>query len=138
MILMTTTSNRSLKVMESHQLNLRRCCPRWKAFCFCERSINCGGQSIAAARNGGTISVIGALAGGAGPVPLVNVLMRQLRMQGVFVGPKRAFERLVRAVEANRIEPIVGATYSLSELPEALEHLSKGAHLGKIALSADR
>jgi D-arabinose 1-dehydrogenase-like Zn-dependent alcohol dehydrogenase len=81
--------------------------------------------------------VIGALGGGAGPVPLVHVLMRQLRMQGVFVGSRRAFERLVKTIEAHAIKPIVGATYSLRELPEALERLKSGSHIGKIALRAE-
>lgn len=91
-------------------------------------------QSLSAVRPGGTIAVIGALEGGAGPVTLTRVLMSQVRLQGVFVGPRDAFERMNRAIEAAALRPVVDRVFAFEELPAALEALKRGGHVGKIVL----
>jgi NADPH:quinone reductase-like Zn-dependent oxidoreductase len=93
-------------------------------------------ESLAAVRPGGTISVIGVLAGAAGPIALTRVLMNVVRLQGILVGPREAFERMLRAIEAAQLRPVIDAgRFSFEELPAALEHMKSGAHFGKIALS---
>lgn len=93
-------------------------------------------QSLAAVRPGGTISLIGVLEGGAGPVPLTRVLMNAIRLQGVIVGPREAFERMLRAMEAAELRPVVDRAFSFDDLPGALAHMKSGAHFGKIVLEA--
>lgn len=92
-------------------------------------------QSLVAVRPGGTISVIGVLEGTGGPVQLTRVLMNAVRMQGIFVGPRAAFEDLCRALEAHQARPLVDRAFGFEELPAALEYLKSGAHFGKIALT---
>lgn len=92
-------------------------------------------QSLAAVRPGGTISVIGVLEGGGGPLSLTRVLMNAIRMQGIMVGPRVAFENLCRALEVHETRPVVDRTFGFDELPAALAHLKSGAHFGKIALA---
>ena len=91
-------------------------------------------QSLAAVRAGGTISVIGVLDGVAGDFPIVRVLMRQIRMQGIFVGPRGAFERMNAALAAGGLRPPLDRRFSFDALPDALGHMQAGAHFGKIVL----
>lgn len=92
-------------------------------------------QSIAAVRPGGTISLIGVLEGGAGPVPLARALMNAIRLQGIIVGPRESFEHLLQAMTAAEIRPIIDRAFPFDELPAALDHMKNGAHFGKIVLT---
>lgn len=95
------------------------------------------GQSLVAVRPGGTISVIGVLDGVAGDLPLVRVLMAQVRMQGVFVGSRGGFERMNAALSASALQPALDEKrFTFEELPDALARMQAGAHFGKIVLEA--
>jgi NADPH:quinone reductase-like Zn-dependent oxidoreductase len=91
-------------------------------------------QSLHAVRTGGTISIIGVLAGAAGPIALTRVLMNAVRLQGVVVGPREAFERMNAAIAAAQLRPVIDRAFAFDELPAALAHLESGAHFGKVVL----
>lgn len=91
-------------------------------------------ESIAAARIGGHISLIGVLAGYAGPVPTVQLMARQIRLIGITVGTRREQQDMVRAVEANGIRPVIDRHFPLAELGAAFRHQESGAHFGKIVV----
>lgn len=91
-------------------------------------------QSIKAVCSGGTISVIGVLSGASGALAISPILMRNLRLQGVFVGSRRELEDCCRAIAAHRIEPVVDRRFPLEDTRAAFEHLASGAHLGKIVV----
>jgi NADPH:quinone reductase-like Zn-dependent oxidoreductase len=91
-------------------------------------------QSIHAARQGGRIALIGVLAGAELHLDVVPIFMRQIRIQGTFVGPRDAFEALGRAIAAHELRPVVDQELPLADVRAALEHLASGQHLGKICL----
>ncbi len=93
------------------------------------------GQSLKAVRTGGTISLIGVLAGGSqvNPIP---ILMKNVRVQGIFVGSRAMFEALNRAVALQQLRPVVDKTFAFTEIAAALRHMESAAHFGKICLSA--
>lgn len=93
------------------------------------------GESLKAVRPGGIVSIIGILAGGAGELNLTPVLMRNIRLQGVFVGHKEGMERMVRAFDTLAIKPVVDKVFPWTDTRAALEHMAAGAHFGKIALA---
>jgi NADPH:quinone reductase-like Zn-dependent oxidoreductase len=93
-------------------------------------------QSLRAVRAGGTIALIGTVAAGETP-SLVPVVMRNVRLQGVFVGPRSSFEALVAFVEEKKIFPVVDRVFPLAEHRAAFEFLESGRGFGKIALSID-
>ena len=95
------------------------------------------GESIAAVRPGGTISMIGVLAGGAATVDMVPVLMRQVRIQGVLVGHRAGFIEMSRAMETGGLRPVIDRVFDWTEARAALEWLAEGRHVGKIALRFD-
>jgi NADPH:quinone reductase-like Zn-dependent oxidoreductase len=90
-------------------------------------------RSLNAVRMGGSIAVIGALAGGNGVDP-VRILMKSVRLQGIFVGSREMFENMNRAVALNALKPVIDRTFPFEEAREALEYMDSGSHFGKIVL----
>ena len=91
-------------------------------------------RSIKSVRPGGIVSLIGILGGRAGAIDLTPVLMRNVRVQGILVGHRAGFEAMCRAIEHNRIKPVIDRKYSFEEAPTAIEHLSRGSHFGKLVI----
>ena len=60
--------------------------------------------------------------------------MRNIRLQGVLVGPRASFEAMNRAIEQARLEPVIDQTFALADARAAFEHLASGRHFGKIAI----
>ncbi|HEX4952593.1 MAG TPA: NAD(P)-dependent alcohol dehydrogenase [Thermoanaerobaculia bacterium] len=95
------------------------------------------GQSVAALRFGGTIALVGNLAGNALELNLTSLFMQRMRLQGILVGDREAFEALVRAFEHHRLEPVLDRSFPWLEARAAFEHLGSGRHFGKVTLSFD-
>lgn len=95
-------------------------------------------ESLRAVRPGGTISLIGVLGGSGNEQPPPNLLpavMRNVRLQGVFVGHARSFRALLKAFEAGRVRPVIDSVHPLANAPLAFERLSSAEHVGKVCLS---
>jgi NADPH:quinone reductase-like Zn-dependent oxidoreductase len=91
-------------------------------------------QSVAALRTGGRIALIGILAGVKSEVDLIPLLMRQIRVQGIFVGSRENFEAMNLAIEAHSLRPPVSRIFPLDEARAAFEFLAAGRHFGKVGL----
>jgi len=68
-------------------------------------------QSMKAVKPGGQISLIGVLTGGAGQVNPLPILMKNIRVQGIFVGSREMFEAMNRAITLLNIQPIVDRVF---------------------------
>ena len=90
-------------------------------------------KSLNCVRIGGHVAVIGVLAG-AGQFDPRSVLMKAVRMQGILVGSRRMFEEMNKAIEGNRLKPVIDKTFAFNEAPEALRYLESGLHFGKIVI----
>ncbi|MCM2319114.1 MAG: NAD(P)-dependent alcohol dehydrogenase [Pseudomonas sp.] len=91
-------------------------------------------QSMAAARVGGHIAVIGILSGVAGELPLVPALLKQLRLQGVLVGSRAQQQAMIRAIDANGLRPVIDRRFALEEIVAAFRYQETNQHFGKICL----
>ncbi len=91
------------------------------------------GQSLKAVRTGGTVALIGVLSG-TGQVNPLPILMRHIRLQGIFVGSRAMFEAMNRAVALHQLRPVVDRVFRFNEAPAALRHLESAAHFGKICI----
>lgn len=91
-------------------------------------------ESITAVRIGGHISLIGVLAGFAGPVPTVQLMGKQIRLIGITVGTRREQQDMIRAIDATGIRPVIDRHFPLAELGPAFRHQESGAHFGKIVV----
>jgi NADPH:quinone reductase-like Zn-dependent oxidoreductase len=94
-------------------------------------------QTVKALRYGGTMSLIGVLAGTKGTIDTYAVLHKNVRVHGVYVGSVAMFERLVAAMVANKIEPVMEELYLFLETQAAYAHLESGEHFGKIVIAID-
>jgi NADPH:quinone reductase-like Zn-dependent oxidoreductase len=90
-------------------------------------------KSLKAVRMGGTISLIGNVAGGGefNPVPL---LMKNVRLQGIFVGSREMFEGMNTAMVTHKLRPVVDRVFPFSEAREAMRYMESGAQFGKICI----
>jgi len=94
-------------------------------------------QSLRAVRTGGTVALIGVLAGVKTEVALTSVLMRHVRVQGVFVGSVQDLRDLVACYDAHPSQrPVVDRVFPLAELPAALAWMAEARHMGKVVLEA--
>jgi NADPH:quinone reductase-like Zn-dependent oxidoreductase len=90
-------------------------------------------KSFKAVRMGGTISLIGNVTGG-GEVNPVPVLMKTIRLQGIFVGSRVMFEAMNRAIEIASMRPVVDRVFEFDQAREAMHYMESGAHFGKICI----
>jgi NADPH:quinone reductase-like Zn-dependent oxidoreductase len=91
-------------------------------------------ESLRAVRAGGTISMIGVLAGGTMDARLGLVVTRHVRLQGITVGSRDDFEAMTRAISRHKLRPVVDRTFAFEELHQALDYLASGQHFGKICI----
>ncbi|MBN8980774.1 MAG: NAD(P)-dependent alcohol dehydrogenase [Rhizobiales bacterium] len=92
-------------------------------------------QSVKAVKAGGTVAVIGVLAGATSPLSLGQVVTRAVRLQGVTAGSLRAFEAMMQAIALHRLEPafdVVGRR--MDEAGKAIAAITEGTHFGKICM----
>jgi NADPH:quinone reductase-like Zn-dependent oxidoreductase len=91
-------------------------------------------QSMLACRVGGHIAVIGVLSGSERRLPLGLALSRQLRPQALLVGSRSQQQKMVRAIEANDLRPVIDSHFPLEKIVTAFRHEESGRHFGKIVL----
>jgi len=91
-------------------------------------------RSLRAVRMGGRVSLIGSLSGGAAEVNLMLCLMKSVAIQGIFVGSRRMFESMNRAITLHKLRPVVDRVFPMEDAGAALRHLESGAHFGKVCI----
>jgi len=91
-------------------------------------------RSLRAVRTGGLISLIGVLTGGTGEVNPMPVIMKAVRIQGIFVGSREMFESMNRAIDLHRLRPVVDRVFPFEDAREAYRYLESGTHFGKVVL----
>ena len=135
--------------MGAHHLINYRSSPNWERDVYkltggqgVDHIVEVGGvgtleKSIRSVKPGGSIYLIGVLAGKEAPLDLTPVLMQDIRIQGVVVGSRRAFENMNRAVDVHKMEPVVDRVFSFDESAKAFEYLKSGSHFGKICIKID-
>jgi len=90
-------------------------------------------QSLRAVRGGGTISLIGVLAG-PGEFNPNWIFMKSVRLQGIYVGSREMFEQMNAAIETAALRPVIDRVFPFAETPAAYRHLDAGAHFGKVVI----
>lgn len=91
------------------------------------------GKSLKAVRAGGHIAVIGVLTG-AGEINPMPILMKGVRLHGIYVGSIEMFEAMNRVIVQNKIKPVIDRVFAFEETPAALQYLESAQHFGKIVV----
>lgn len=92
-------------------------------------------RSLRSVKIGGRVSLIGVLTGGAAEVNVLPVLMKNLRVQGIYVGSVEMFEAMNRAIRLHRIRPVIDRVFPFADASEAYRHLISGSHFGKVVIT---
>jgi NADPH:quinone reductase-like Zn-dependent oxidoreductase len=138
-VIATSSSNEKLqrlKALGADDLINYKETPEWGAAVL-GLTVEVGGagtleQSMIAARLGGHISMIGVLAGFAGPVMTMPLMVRHLRVIGISVGSRQHQRDMVAAINMIGIRPVMDKHFPLAQLADAFRYQETGAHFGKI------
>jgi NADPH:quinone reductase-like Zn-dependent oxidoreductase len=93
-------------------------------------------QSLRAVRAGGTVALIGVLAGATAELDLGRVVTQSVRLLGVTLGSRATFEAMVRALDLHPQKPAIDDhLWRFEEAGQAIAAIEAGRHFGKICLS---
>lgn len=94
------------------------------------------GRSLQAVALGGRISMVGLLGDSNFSGPTGLILYKRATIAGIGVGPRRALEDMMRAVNALKLKPVIDKVYGFADVPSAYDHLERGA-FGKIVVEVE-
>lgn len=89
--------------------------------------------SVKAVRRAGYIATIGVLSG-PGEVDARMILLKSLRVRGIYVGSRVMFEDMNRAIAASGMRPVIDRVFGFDETAEAMKYMESGAHFGKVCI----
>jgi NADPH:quinone reductase-like Zn-dependent oxidoreductase len=90
-------------------------------------------QSLEAVAQNGAISLIGVLTQGAvAPHPL---MVKNATLRGMLVGSRALFEDLNRAIETNKIKPVIDRVFPFEQAVEAYKHQASASLFGKVVIT---
>jgi NADPH:quinone reductase-like Zn-dependent oxidoreductase len=92
-------------------------------------------RAVRATKHGGTVAQIGVLTGANEGVDIRPVLVKQIRIHGVYVGSRADFLAMNRAIAQFKLKPAIDTVFPFAEAREALRHMESGAHFGKIVIA---
>ncbi len=91
-------------------------------------------RSVNAVKTGGHVAVIGVLSG-KGDFNPTSILMKSVRLQGVYVGSRQMFEDMIRLFnQYTHLKPVIDKTFEFGEVKDALKLMESGGHFGKIVV----
>jgi NADPH:quinone reductase-like Zn-dependent oxidoreductase len=92
------------------------------------------GESLRAVRYGGHVALIGVLSGGGQTFNPVPILMKGVRVQGIFVGSREMFEAMNAAIALSGLKPVIDRVFPFDQAADALKHMQTASHFGKIVI----
>ncbi len=91
-------------------------------------------RSVNAVKMGGHVAVIGVLSG-KGEFNSTSILMRAVKLHGIFVGSRQMFEQMNQMLcHHTHLKPIIDKTFEFGEARSALKYMETGGHFGKIVV----
>jgi NADPH:quinone reductase-like Zn-dependent oxidoreductase len=92
-------------------------------------------RSFEAAAFSGKVALIGFLAGVKGDINPAILMMKSGAMVGIGVGNRSMFEDMNRAIEVNRIKPVVDKIFSFEKAHDAYRCQAAGDFVGKVVIT---
>lgn len=91
-------------------------------------------RSLRALRVGGTVAQVGVLSRDADPLPMGTILHKMARIQGIYVGSRKDFVEMNRAIALAQLRP-VGENFHWTQAVEVLQRMEEASHFGKLVLT---
>jgi NADPH:quinone reductase-like Zn-dependent oxidoreductase len=92
-------------------------------------------RSFEVAAFGGKVALIGFLAGGKGDINPAILMMKSGAMVGIGVGSRAMFEDMNRAIEVNKIKPLVDKVFPFDKAADAFRCQAAGDFVGKVVIT---
>jgi NADPH:quinone reductase-like Zn-dependent oxidoreductase len=92
-------------------------------------------RSVAATRFGGSLGMIGVLV--QGEINPMAIMHQGMVMRSVLTGSRTMLEDLVRAVDINKLDPVIDKVFPFAEAIAAYQHLEAAGHVGKVVITID-
>ena len=89
-------------------------------------------RSVAATRIAGVIGFIGVLSDA--PVNPRPIMAKSITLQGIYVGSRRSFQDMNRAIAAADLRPVIDRSFAFDEAPEAYRAMRAAGHFGKLVI----
>ncbi len=89
--------------------------------------------SLKSLRRAGHIALIGVLTGGGEMDPRM-IFLRSARVQGIYVGSRKMFEEMNRAIESAGMRPVIDRVFEFEQTIEAMRYMESGSHFGKVCI----
>jgi NADPH:quinone reductase-like Zn-dependent oxidoreductase len=148
-VIITSSSDEKLaraKAMGAHHLINYKNTPEWHDSVLdltggegVDVTVEVGGpgtvtRSIEATRVGGAVGMIGVLSGG--ELNPTRVMRKSIRLQGIYVGSRRMFQDMNRAIDLHGIKPVIDKEFAFDAAPAAFHEMQGQGHFGKIIVKA--
>jgi len=82
----------------------------------------------------GKVTLIGVLAGREGHADPHDLMFKSASLHGIGVGSRASLENLIRAIEVNRIKPVIDRVFPFSDTIDAFRYQATQAYVGKIVI----
>jgi NADPH:quinone reductase-like Zn-dependent oxidoreductase len=92
-------------------------------------------RSVRATRIGGAVAQIGVLSESTEGVQIPLLLHKQIRLRGIYVGSRADFEMMSRAIQQQKLKPVIDEVLSFEAAGEALRRMQSATHFGKLVTS---
>jgi NADPH:quinone reductase-like Zn-dependent oxidoreductase len=91
-------------------------------------------RSLKSIRPGGTVAQVGVLTTSSEPFPIPVILHKMARIHGIYVGSRRDFVEMNRAIALAQLRP-VGEEFDWNQASAVLDRMEEASHFGKLVLS---
>ena len=91
--------------------------------------------SLRSAAIGAQVSMIGVLTGLEQPLNIGQILMKTLRVQGIYVGSRAMLQESIQAFAANEIHPVIDQQFDFADAKDAFTALETADHFGKLVIT---
>jgi len=95
-------------------------------------------RSVGATRMGGQVDLIGFLAGQQGKSDVaLDLIKASVTLRGIMVGSREHFEAMNKAIEQNKLRPVIDKVFPFDQAKEAYKYLQSGQHFGKVVIRVE-
>src|SRR5690606_35667274 len=85
----------------------------------------------------GEIALVGVMTLPEGDLSPYPLMFKGATLRGIFVGGQPDLRGLLKAMEVNRMKPVVDKVFAFDEAPQAFELMRSGGHSGKLVVRID-
>jgi NADPH:quinone reductase-like Zn-dependent oxidoreductase len=89
-------------------------------------------KTVVSTRVAGTISLIGVLSGGL--IDPAQAMRKSIKVQGIYVGSRRMFTDMNRAIAAHAMKPVIDRVFSFEDARAAYHAMQAAGHFGKLVI----